>query len=173
MLMNITLRAERPDDIAAIAQLNDRAFGGAFESRLVETIRSGGNFIPALSIVAVEGNTIVGHILFSRIFIRSGKGTVETLALAPMAVLPEYQKQGIGSRLVRYGIERARELGYNSVVVLGHKEYYPKFGFRRASVWGITSPFPVDDEYVMARELHAGALDEAAGTVEYPPEFMG
>lgn len=171
--MSLFLRPERPADSAAIAHVNDRAFGGVFESRLVSVIRTGDNFIPELSIVAVADDDIVGHILFSKILIRSESGEFETLALAPMAVLPEYQKQGIGGRLLTYGLEQVRECGYDSVIVLGHKEYYPKFGFRKASHWNIRSPFQVEDEYFMAIELHTGALDGKAGTVEYPPEFMG
>lgn len=171
--MSFFLRPERPIDSTAIANLNDRAFGGVFESRLVDVIRTGKNFIPELSIVAVNDDGIVGHILFSKIMIKGESGDVETLALAPMAVLPEYQKQGIGRKLITYGLEQARECGYDSVIVLGHKEYYPKFGFRPASHWNIRSPFQVEDEYFMALELRAGALDGTAGTVEYPPEFMG
>lgn len=164
------LRPEQPSDIPAITHLHDRAFGGTFESRLVETVRAGENFIPALSIVAVEGQQVVGHILCSRICIR-GADDIATLALAPMAVLPEYQSRGTGSRLVTHGLEQARAAGYDAVVVLGHKEYYPRFGFRPASAWNIRCPFSVADEYFMALELRPGVLAAKAGVVEYPPEF--
>ncbi|WP_455367207.1 GNAT family N-acetyltransferase, partial [[Eubacterium] cellulosolvens] len=113
---------------------------------------------------------IVGHILFSKIKIR-GEKDHETLALAPMAVLPKFQKQGIGGKLIREGLNKARELGFDSVIVLGHNEYYPRFGFERASKWNITCPFEVPDEAFMAIELNPGALSVKAGIVEYPKEF--
>ena len=97
---------------------------------------------------------------------------MESLALAPMAVIPEFQKQGIGTKLIKKGIEQAKELGFDSIVVLGHKEYYPKFGFIRASNWSIKCPFEVPDEAFMAIELTERAFEDKAGTVKYPDEFM-
>ena len=88
-----------------------------------------------------------------------------------MAVLPKFQKKGIGGSLIIEGLKKAKELGYKSVIVLGHKEYYPKFGFKKASKWGIVCPFEVPDEYFMAIELTAETLSEKTGTVVYPQEF--
>jgi len=121
--------------------------------------------------VADINNRIVGHILFSKIKI-IGNSIFETLALAPMAVLPEFQKRGIGSNLINRGMEKAKELGFDSVIVLGHKDYYPKFGFKRASKWNIKCCFEVPDEAFMAVELIDGALKGKEGTIKYPDEFM-
>ncbi len=141
------------------------------ESKLIEKIRKGENFVPELSLVAKIDDEIVGHILFSRIKI-VGDSIFESLALAPMAVIPEFQKQGIGTKLIKKGIEQAKELDFDSIVVLGHKEYYPKFGFIRASNWSIKCPFEVPDEAFMAIELTERAFEDKAGTVKYPDEFM-
>lgn len=95
-----------------------------------------------------------------------------SLALAPVSVTPEYQRKGIGSTLIREAIQRACELGYKSIIVLGHKDYYPNFGFKRADLWEISAPFPVSSESFMALELKEGALQHVHGTVVYPKEFM-
>ena len=89
-----------------------------------------------------------------------------------MAVIPEYQRKGIESKLIKKGIEKAKELGFDSIIVLGHEDYYPKFGFERASKWNIRCPFEVPDEAFMAIELTEKALEGKAGTVKYPDEFM-
>ena len=137
----------------------------------MKKIRKGKNFIPELSLVSEIDDEIVGHILFSRIKIVSDS-VFDSLALAPMAVVPKFQKQGIGSELIKKGIEKAKELGFDSVIVLGHKDYYPKFGFQKASKWNIKCPFQVPDEAFMAIELTERAFEDKAGTVEYPNEFM-
>ncbi|MCA1031388.1 N-acetyltransferase [Bacillus timonensis] len=169
----IEVRAELELDVLMIKNVNDEAFGQENEGRLVEGIRQSENFIPELSLVAetVEGE-IVGHILFSFISIEQEDGTsVKTLALAPMAVKPARQNQGIGSMLVRKGLARGRDLGYKSVVVLGHPNFYPKFGFVPASTKGISPPFKLPDEVFMALELVDGGLDGMSGKVVYPPAF--
>ncbi len=126
--------------------------------------------MPELSLVAEMDDKIVGHILFSKIQI-VGESIYDSLALAPMAVIPEYQMKGLGSKLVARGLYRAKELGFNSVIVLGHKDYYPKFGFQRASKCGIKCPFKVPDEVFMAIELTENALDGESGIVQYSDEF--
>jgi predicted N-acetyltransferase YhbS len=108
--------------------------------------------------------------LFSKIKI-IGVKEYESLALAPMAVLPKYQKQGIGAKLIKEGLKKAKKIGFDSVFVLGHKDYYPRFGFEKASRWNIKCPFKVPDEAFMAIELSVGALKERSGIVEYPKEF--
>lgn len=169
--MNTIIRKEEEKDYKNIYELNKLAFGQENESKLVEKIRRGNSFIPELSLVAEINSRIVGHILFSKIKI-IGSSIFETLALAPMAVIPEFQRQGVGSKLIKKGMQTAKELGFDSIIVLGHKDYYPKFGFRRASEWNIQCPFKVLDEVFMAIELTDGALENKAGTVKYPDEFM-
>jgi len=114
----------------------------------------------------------VGHILLSRINIKNDNQTTESLALAPVSVLPEYQNKGIGRSLISKALKKAKELEYDSVVVLGHPEYYPKFGFKKASIWEIKAPFEVPDEAFMVIELRENALDNVSGVVEYPSVFF-
>lgn len=168
--MNITIRKEEENDHIQIYDVNKSAFQQENEGKSIEKIRKSENFIPELSIVAELNNRIVGHILFSKIKI-VGDSNYQSLFLAPMAVIPEFQKRGIGSELIKRGMDKAKELGFNSIIVLGHKEYYPKFGFQRASRWGIKCPFEVPDDVFMAIELTEKALEGKAGTVEYPDEF--
>jgi len=171
MDFKLLIRKEQERDYRKIYIVNKLAFGQENESRLVERIRKGENFIPDLSLVAEVGEKIVGHILFSKIEI-VGNSVFKTLALAPMAVIPSFQKQGIGSELIKKGMAGARELGFDSIIVLGHKDYYPKFGFKAASAWNIKCPFAVSDDAFMAVELTGKALEGKAGTVNYPHEFM-
>ncbi|MNY35374.1 Acetyltransferase (GNAT) family protein [compost metagenome] len=129
-------------------------------------------FVPELSIVATEKNNIVGHILFTKINIKGDKGLInESLGLAPMAVIPEFQKNGIGGQLIRKGLEVAKDLGFKSVIVLGHEHYYPKFGFEPADIWKIKAPFEVPSNVFMAIELVNDGLKNISGTVVYPKEF--
>jgi putative acetyltransferase len=167
----IQIRAERSGDLEDIRQINDAAFKGGNESRLVEAIRNSELFVPELSLAAEVEGKLIGHILFSIVSIKSDDIEVPTLALAPMAVEPEYQNQGVGSKLVIGGLKRAKELGFEHVVVLGHPEFYPRFGFVPASTKGIDSPFPVPDEVFMALEIKEGSLNEIKGKIVYPPAF--
>ncbi|MGX5818925.1 GNAT family N-acetyltransferase [Chitinophaga lutea] len=172
--MKITIRPEQPRDIAAISALHRAAFRGEGESQLVSRLRKSAYFIPELSLVGLQGDDLLGHILFSKVQIVDNDGReFETLALAPMAVTPAIQFSGIGSQLVRTGLDAARTLGYKSVVVLGHPTYYPRFGFVAASTWGITTSYKVPDEAFMALELMPGSLVGVSGRVIYPPEFSG
>jgi putative acetyltransferase len=170
--MHILIRPEQTEDIAQIDQVNKLAFGGDFESRLVDKLRQGSSFIPALSLVALLNEQVVGHILFSKICIVRPAGTrVETLALAPVAVHPRVQRKGIGGQLIRQGLAEARKLGFRSVIVLGHEHYYPRFGFRPAGHWHIEAPFAVPPAAFMAIELVPDGLADVSGVVEYPPAF--
>jgi predicted N-acetyltransferase YhbS len=169
--MIITIKPEQQADIDDIYKLNKLAFGQENEARLVDLLRTAPGYVPGLSLVATAENTVVGHILFSKIFVVSGDARHETLALAPMSVHPHYQKQGVGARLITQGLENARELGFGSVIVLGHEHYYPKFGFVPASRWGIRAPIEVPDDVFMAIELLPGSLKNVSGIVEYPVEF--
>jgi putative acetyltransferase len=172
--MQIIIQPEQPGDAEAIRRVNQLAFGREAEGQLVDRLRRSNGYIPALSLVAMAKGQVAGHILFTKVYIVGSDGSRhETLALAPMAVLPALQRQGIGGQLVRRGLADARQFGYQSVVVLGHPEYYPQYGFRLAAQWGVTAPFPVPSEAFMAFELVPGALAGTPGTVQYPAEFEG
>jgi putative acetyltransferase len=169
--MIITVRPEQQADVDDIYELNKLAFGQENEARLVDLLRTAPGYVPGLSLVATADNSLVGHILFSKIFVVSGDARFETLALAPMSVHPAYQKKGVGARLITQGLESARDIGFGSVVVLGHEHYYPRFGFLPASRWGIRAPIDVPDNVFMAMELIPGSLNNVTGVVEYPVEF--
>ena len=170
--MDIQIRPETIDDQQAIYQLIELAFGQNNESRLVDLLRTDDCFIPELSLVALMNKQIIGHIIFTKIVIKGEEGTeTSSLALAPMAVLPAHQKSGIGGKLIRAGLATAKELGHQSVIVMGHKDYHPKFGFVPAERWKIGTHYEVPSEYFMAIELIPGALSDAKGIVEYSPPF--
>ncbi len=171
--MKTVIRAERVEDYGAIAEVNRLAFGQENEARLVEAIRNAPGFNPKLSLVAIRNDRVVGHILFSPIVIESGQVSHPALALAPMAVVPDFQRQGIGSGLVNAVLEECGSLGHIIVVVLGHPEYYPRFGFERASAFDIQAPFDVPDEALMVLALTTGGLDGSGGVVRYPDAFGG
>jgi putative acetyltransferase len=167
----VEIRPEGPEDRKAVFDVNQAAFGQDDEARLVDALRRSPAYIPELSLVAVEDSRIVGHILFTRIKLRGSERAFDALALAPMAVLPGYQRRGIGSALVERGLEIARDLGHRVVIVVGHPDYYPRFGFVLAGPLGIRAPFDVPGEAFMALALSPGALAGVQGLVEYPPEF--
>lgn len=168
----MTIIPEQPDYRAAISRITTLAFGRPSEARLIEELRLGSTFIPGLSLVALNDHEPIGHILLSAVQIKGADGVATpSLALAPMSVLPEHQKKGVGTALVRAALERAGNSGHGSVIVLGHPEYYPRFGFRPASEWGIRAPFAASDGAFMAMELHAGALHGVGGVVGYPDVF--
>ncbi len=169
--MQWIVRAESESDHDAIDRVHRLAFGQANEGRLVRAPRCFPEFVPDLSLVAEAERAIVGHILFTPIHIRESTLAIPALALAPMAVLPDWQRRGVGSSLVKDGIDRCRRLGHAWIIVLGHSEYYPRFGFVPASGFGIRAPFPVSDDAFMAMALQPHAFAECAGVVEYPPAF--
>lgn len=152
----------------AIHRLNKEAFGSDTEAKLVDSLRASN--VPMISLVAVNNETVVGHILFTPMTDADGNA-IPVAGLAPMAVLPAYQNQGIGSALVRKGLERCQAAGYQAVVVLGHPAYYPRFGFMPASHFEIQSQYDVPEEVFMALELKVGALDRVSGTVKYHSVF--
>lgn len=167
----IPVRAETVADREGIRQVNTLAFERDNEARLVDAIRQSSAFVPALSLVATDGAQIVGHILFSEISIRTASHPAPALALAPLAVRPGFQNQGIGSALVRHGLAECTRLGHGIVIVIGHASYYPRFGFSPARARGLEAPFPVADKAFMVQELRAEALHGVRGMVEYPPPF--
>jgi putative acetyltransferase len=166
--MTIIIRPETSADHEAIRHVNRLAFGQDDEARLVDALRDGGYL--QLSLVAEQAGQVIGHILFSDLPILTDAGIVPALALAPLAVLPEYQNQGIGSALVRKGLDECRQQGHKIAVVLGHPHFYPRFGFSPKLAACLTSPFSGRDSF-MALELVPGALDGVAGRVQYPPPF--
>jgi predicted N-acetyltransferase YhbS len=170
--MSLVIRPESPEDFTAVSDVVRRAFDQDAEARLVAMIRLTDGYIPALSLVAERDERVVGHIMFSRIHIRTTSGERAALALAPMAVDPDVQRQGIGSSLVQTGLAVARQLGELRVIVLGHPEYYPRFGFQPADRWGVQPPVDWPREAFMALELAPGALADCSGTVEYPSVFF-
>lgn len=167
----LTIRPELSNDYIKITQINDKAFGQSGEGRLVEALRHNPLFIKGLSLVALLDGKLVGHILFFPILIKGQGKVFRSLALAPMAVLPEFQRMGIGTALVYGGLDEARAGKFGSVIVLGHRDYYPRFGFRQASGFGIFPPFNVPDDVFFAMELQQDGLSGVNGIVEYPPEF--
>jgi putative acetyltransferase len=169
----IKIQPEKGEYYTAIHEINVLGFGLENEARLVENLRKSPDFIPELSLVAVKDKRVVGHILFSRIAIQTKTGSFPAMSLAPMAVHPKFQKQGIGSKLIRQGLERCRNLGYKVVIVVGHPNYYPRFGFTSARAKGLEAPFPVSDEAFMVIELASGALKGISGMVIYPPACEG
>lgn len=142
------------------------------EHLLVRHLRESDAFIPELSIVAKRDEKIVGHILLTRIAIFNSDNEFESLALAPVSVLPSYQRKGLGGKLILEAHSRAKALGYKSIILLGHADYYPRFGYKKASLFDISIPFEVADENCMAIELVEGGLDGVHGMVKYPKEFL-
>lgn len=167
-LMQVGIRAESTDDRDAIRRVNQLAFGGDDEANLVESLRDGGFIM--VSLVAEADGEIVGHILFSRVAIITSARVVDALALAPMSVLPSHQRLGIGSKLVAAGLDACRKRHHRIVVVLGHPEYYPRFGFSSQLARPLESPFGGGEAW-MAIELVPGALDGVQGRVEFPAPF--
>ena len=167
----ITIRSESPNDYSQISDVIYSAFEQKNEVRLVKTLRASPDFIRELSLVAILNNLIIGHILFCKIIIKSEKAEFPALALAPLAVKPEFQNQGIGSKLVEKGLEECKRLNHKIVIVLGHPKFYPKFGFKPAHDFNIVAPFDVPDESFLILELTSSALNGVSGIVEYPPAF--
>nr|WP_289039213.1 N-acetyltransferase [uncultured Allobacillus sp.] len=179
--MNFIVRQEQVNDYKTTENVVKTAFESAEHSdkdehNLVARIRKSDGFIPELSLVAVnkESDEILGHILLSEILIVSDDNEqVDSLALAPVSVLPDYQNKGIGKALIQIALEKSNELGFQSVIVMGYPEYYQRFGFRKSSLWQIKAPFEVPEDVFMAIELQKGSLDNVSGLVKYPSAFFG
>lgn len=167
----VSIRSEKPEDYQSIYNVNKLAFNGEVEARLINNLRKTEGFVPKLSLVAIKDDKVIGHILFSVIHIKTDTKNIPVLALAPMAVLPKHQKQGIGSMLVREGLKKCKKLGYKAVILVGHPNYYPRFGFSHAKEKGLKLPFDVPNEAFMMYEIIPQALEDIKGTVVYPPEF--
>ena len=162
------IRAERPDDVRAVHEVNERAFGGPAEAVLVDRLRAADKAV--ISLVAQRGDQVVGHILFSPITVAHAPDSFRGAGLAPLSVLPEYQNQGIGSHLVRDGLAACQSAGFDIVVVLGHVGFYPRFGFAPAAGYGLGNEYDASDSF-MVLELRSGTLGSISGLVKYAAEF--
>ena len=163
--MLIDIREELPEDIAAIREVNKRAFGQNQEPNLVDALRSNGASL--LSLVATVDGQVVGHIMYSPATIAEVAGA----ALAPMAVLPEHQRRGIGGKLIETGTRKLKDAGIPFIIVLGHPSYYPRFGFQPASTFGIKCEWDVPDEVFMLLVLDEVRMQAVSGLAKYRPEF--
>lgn len=158
------IRHARSSDHRAIARIVEAAFGQADEARLVERLRMDGDVL--FELVAERDGEVVGHILLSRLWADRAELFA---ALAPVAVAPSAQNDGVGSALIRRSLETAKEFGAHGVIVLGHPAYYPRFGFSREAASKVASPYSASPAF-MAVALEAGALDGPL-TVAYPEAF--
>ena len=170
-LTKVIIRPESEKDYQVIKEINDAAFNQNNESLLIEQLRESPDFIPDLSLVAEMEGKIAGHILFYPVKINDGNAEYITLSLAPMAVHPDYQRKGVGGKLITEGKRRAKAMRYDSIIVIGHPEYYPKFGFEKASCFNIRPPFDIPEVAFLALELNEGALKNIRGFVEYPQPY--
>ncbi|HET9467065.1 MAG TPA: N-acetyltransferase [Vicinamibacterales bacterium] len=165
--MESQIREERAGDEEAIRRVHREAFDGDLEARLVDLLRARGRVVTSLVALA-EGN-IVGHVLLSRVTI-DGHSAIKALGLAPVSVLPQYQRTGIGSRLINDALTICGRDGNEIVVLVGEPKYYRRFGFRPAKPFGLDNEYGANDEF-MAFELRPGSLDGIRGLVRYAPEF--
>ena len=166
----VVIRAETAGDQSAIRALHLTVFQATLEADLVDALRSAAD--PFLSFVAALDNVIVGHILFTPATIEAKDGAAHSaIALAPMAVRPDKHGSGIGTEMIEKGLAACRQAGYRVAIVLGHRDYYPRFGFEKASVHGIRSEYEVPDEIFMVMALEDGALDGCQGVARYHPVF--
>jgi putative acetyltransferase len=166
--VTLAVRPERAEDFDAARAVHEQAFGpGSPEAELVDALRADGAHVPELCLVAVDGAEVVGHIFFSRARLDGGG---DVLALAPMAVVPGRQRGGVGSALIREALRRAAATAYPLVVVLGHPDYYPRFGFEPAAAYGVEAPWEVPPEAWMVLRLPAWYAG-ARGLVVYPRAF--
>jgi putative acetyltransferase len=163
------IRKEQPGDIQRIRQLNLVAFETETEANLVDTLRRSG--ISYISLVYEENNELKGHIFFTPVELEGDRSGLQIMGLGPMAVDPKFQNKGIGTLLVKAGIERCRSDGYDVIVVLGHPNYYPRFGFETSVKYGIKSEYEVPDEAFMVLELKDKALKGKRGTMKFNEAF--
>ena len=166
----IIIREEEPDDKQAVFRVNELAFERKDEAQLVDVLRAAGSV--TLSLVAIDGDELVGHVLFSPAEIKGEDGSsMPIVGLAPIAVAPGHQKKGIGGMLIREGISKLKETGHQLCIVLGHANYYPRFGFQQADLLGIHCQWDVPSEVFMVLEIVSGSLEGVSGTAYYRPEF--
>ncbi len=141
------------------------------EHKLVHRLRKSEAFIEDLSLIASQDQVLIGHILISKVALKDEDTEYELLSLAPVSVLPEYQGNSVGSQLIQTAHDKAVSLGYTSIVLVGHEDYYPRFGYKPAADFGIAFPFEAPSKNCMAIELVTGSLSNKSGTIVYPKEF--
>lgn len=177
MNQKFQIRREEASDYHEVIELTAKAFknmpfADGDEDKLVDRLHNATNFNRELSLVAESEGKILGHIIFTPAVINNGQQTFKTLVLGPVSVLPEFQKQGIGGELIKAGHKKAINCGFDSVILIGHPEYYPRFGYKPASGWGIKTHYQLpSDDVFMAVELKENALKNITGMVMFPPEF--
>jgi putative acetyltransferase len=165
-MVHSEIRHELPRDYAVIAEVHKRALGQD-EARLVELLRK---LKDVIAMVAVSGDQVVGHIMFTPMTVQHAPEGFRAIGLAPLSVVPEFQNQGVGSMLVRAGLAACRRANYDAVFVLGHTKYYPRFGFSRAKDYGLDNEYNAVDAF-MVMELKPGVLKTIRGLAKYAPEF--
>ena len=175
-MLDLVIRQEQESEHNVVQEVVRRAFqneeySDKTEHILVQNLRKSDSFIPELSIVGLVNERIVGHILFTEISIGEHKLSGEWLAMAPVSVLPELQNRGIGGRLINYGHKRAKELGFKAIHVIGHENYYPRFGYVTAAEFGIAPKFEIPEVNSMICELVANALVGVSGEIQYAEPF--
>ncbi len=166
------VRGEKPADHTEIFEINRLAFGREDEGNLVNDIRKTRSYEFGFSLVAVKEDKILGHVLFSKGFITHRGRRFKCLVLGPVAVLPEHQRHGIGKALISEGLERAKEVGFGAVIVVGDPVYYAQFGFKPAVTMKLRTSLKIPDENFMAKEISRNALRGIIGTVMFPREFL-
>ena len=165
----MNIRAEKKADIDGIWQVNADAFATTEEAELVNALRDSG--VPYISLIYEKNSKLVGHILFTAVELVADTSGLKLMGLAPMAVSPKLQRSGIGTSLIKSGIQQCIDHGYDAIVVLGHPNYYPKFGFVPSVQYAITTEYDVAEDVFMALEIKAGALTGKKGTIKYHPVF--
>jgi putative acetyltransferase len=171
----ILIRPEEPRDFAAIREIHQLSFDRENEAALVEKIRGSRDFVPGLSLVAEFEGRVAGHILFSRIRIRPADPKLPeevALALAPLAVHPDFRDRGIGSELVTQGLKTCSQYGHSLVIVVGEQSYYARFGFIPARPKGLEVPFPVPERAFLVAEIIPHPGPGIKGTIRYPPACL-
>lgn len=173
----INIRTEKIADHPIVFKLLEETFANEkysdqTEPYLVEKLRKTNAFIPELSLVAEIGNQIIGYILLTKIQIDEGVRQFDALALAPVAVLPDFQQQGIGRQLILEAHKKAKQLGHERIILLGHADYYPRFGYEKTSKFNIQLPFEAPEENCMVLSLTTKGLENVSGTVIYPKAFF-
>lgn len=169
--MEPTIRPELPSDHQAIDLIHRQAFAGESEVQLVRKLRTRPDFDSRLSLIAERKGQPLGHILFSPVWLIPSTKSISICSLAPLGVLYEYQRQGVGTALVHAGLEACNVIGFSAVVVLGHPKYYSRFGFKPIREWSIDLPFEAPEDAKMALELTSDSLLGLRGKLQFPPEF--
>lgn len=176
--MALVIREEREEDYEAVEHVVKQAFlhtpmRSGTEHRIVERMRKEPTYNPKYSLVATEVKNVVGHVILSQAYVVNEEKKIPLVSLGPVSVVPEKQRQGIGTKLIEQVLEVAKNDEKKAVIVLGHPTYYPKFGFKPASLWGIKLPFDAPDDAFLALELIPEGLKHTSGIVEYSPAFYG